>query len=110
MKPSPARVATSSVFSACCEVCDEKKKLVSGVMPNGNSFSWKCFRYMAGSAGSRLVHTLDAPARRRNVVGPVRVHLHHGGLDEDHQLALAGSLLALAKQGAGQRHVAHAGN
>ena len=32
-------LVATSLFNACCEVSDEKKKLVSGVTPNGNSFN-----------------------------------------------------------------------
>jgi len=42
MKPSPVRAATSSVFRASCECGLPKKKLVSGVIPNGSSRRPKC--------------------------------------------------------------------
>jgi len=37
MKPSPLRAATSKVLSAFCDCGPLKKKLVSGVRPNGAS-------------------------------------------------------------------------
>src|SRR5690349_1132431 len=93
LKPSPMRAATSNVLSASCDPADEKKKLVSGVMLNGNSRRSKCRRYMAlldGPRGRRRVEPFDPNLRRVDVARPGLVALDHRGLEQDDELALGG--------------------
>src|SRR5881398_906768 len=108
MKPSPPRAATSSVFRASWEPGLPKKKLVSGVMPNGASRRPKWVVYMSASSPRARIELLDAAACIEQVVVPVAGAFDDGRLDQHHQLALLVHPLPGAEQRAQHRHPAGA--
>src|SRR5664279_3776189 len=71
-------------------------KLVSGVIPKGNSARPKCFRYNANLASllaclwscQTRIELLHATLRLDQIIFPARIVVDDGRLDEDYQFAL----------------------
>src|ERR1035437_8081973 len=119
MKPSPFFAATNSVLRASWEFGQAKKKLVTGVIPNGNSCSPKWLVYMpvnpsllfvprSQSVRTRRFKSLNATLAFQHVLSPVSVALNNGRFDQDNQFALLHDLVGVFENRSQHRNVSRA--